>query len=247
MASIYSRSRTGGVKSARFIAYRTRVEHEWGLAGYNPMAGPPALTAVQHLMTIDAETLAGEAARDVATRCAFDGEVTLALVVASPGMWTDRLATEVQHRTLGARRAGHGVVLLWPGDSLDKESVARESIAEAVRTMWTTLHGAATSLRSVLAREGLAYALASNAYGTSARGDDIKVEEALAVLGDSAILGDIVSVLYGDPAAATLGWTTLGLSEHAGFRWAIARAAELIARVGAAESLRAALESGWKM
>jgi hypothetical protein len=238
MAAIYSLSRAGGPRSARFTAYVARVEHEWGLVGYNPMAGPPALAAVQQLITLDAEQLARNAAQEIAERCEFDGEVTLALVVASPGMWTDRLATEVQHRTVGDRHVGHGEVLLWTGDALDGALVRRESVAEAVRTMWTSTHGAATTLREVLAREGLAYALASNPYNASEPRDDIAVEDAISVLDDTAILGDIVAVLYGDAAAIALGWTPLGISKHAGFRWAIERASKLIDRVGAREALR---------
>jgi hypothetical protein len=237
MAEIYSLSRTGGPKSPRFATYKARVEHEWGLSAYNPMAGPPALEAVQHLASLDAETLAAAAAREVSERCQFTDDLTLAIVVASPGMWTDRLATEVQHRTLGNRRPDHGVILLWVGDSIDVTMVRRESAAETVRTMWTSLHGAATTLPSVLAREGLAYAFSSNPYNAGVIHDHAKVDDAIAVLGDTSTLGDIVAVLYGDPAATALGFTPLGIPEHAGFRWAIARAIELIERAGAHNAL----------
>jgi len=202
------------------------------------MAGPPALAAVQQLIALDAERLASDAAQEIADRCEFDGEVTLALVVASPGMWTDRLATEVQHRTLRARRAGHGEVLLWSGDVNDDALVLRESAAETVRAMWTSTHGAATTLGEVLAREGLAYALASSPYGACARSDELSVDEAIAVLGDTTTLGDIVAVLYGDAAAVALGFTPLGIAEYAGFRWATERASKRIDHVGAREALR---------
>ena len=238
MAGIYALSRAGGPKSARFAAYVARVQHEWGLSGYNPMAGPPALETVQQLLALDAEGLAYDAAREVAGWCAFAGEMTLAIVVASPGMWTDRVATEVRHRTVAERRTGHGEVLLWTGDAVGAELVRRESAAGAVRTMWTSLHGSATALGAVLAREGLAYALASSPYGRSHQSEEAQVEEAISVIGDTSELGDIVSVLYGDRTAAALGWTTLGISDHAGFRWAIASAERLIRRVGPADALR---------
>jgi hypothetical protein len=237
MAEIYSLSREGGPRSRRFGAYVARVEHEWGLSAYNPMAGPAALDAVCGLVELDAERLAGEAAREVSALCGFDGELTLALVVASRGMWTDRVATEVRHRTLGERRAGHGVVLLWTSDTLDAELVRRESAADAVRTMWTTLFGAATTLGGVLAREGLAYALSSSPFGASSQADDAKVEDAIGVLGDTSTLGDIVGVLYGDSASTALGWTPLGLADHAGFRWAIAHTAKIVERIGPREAL----------
>ena len=238
MAEIYQLSRSGGAKSARFSEYVRRAGREWGLAGYNPMAGGHALDAVQQLAAFDAESLARESARVVVERCEFDGDVTLAIVVASPGMWTDRVATEVRHRTSASRRAGHGEILLWTGDALGAALVHREAMAETVRVMWTTLHGAADTLGAVLAREGLAYALASNPYGPSSPLDDARVAEGLAVLGDTRTLGDVVAVLFGDVVATCLGYTTLGLAEYAGYRWAIARAVARIELTGPVEALQ---------
>ena len=238
MAEIYQLGRSGGAKSPRFAAYRARAEHEWGLAGYNPMAGQHALDTVQQLAAFDAESLAGESALAVLEQCEFPGDVTLAIVVASPGMWTDRLATEVRHRTSASRRAGHGEILLWTGEALDAGLVLREAAAETVRVMWTTLHGAADTLGALLAREGLAYALAFNPYGPRSPLDNARVAEGITVLGDTSTLGDIVAVLYGDAAATCLGVTTLGLAEYAGYRWAIARAAAVIDLAGPGEALR---------
>ncbi|MEP7001774.1 MAG: hypothetical protein ABI969_14905 [bacterium] len=202
------------------------------------MAGPAALQTVQDLLALDAEQLAEEQAGKIAALCEFDGRFTLAVVVASKGMWTDRLATEVQHRTTASRRDGHGIVMLWTGDKIDAAVVRRESTAESVRTMWTSLHGPAVTLRAVLAREGLAYALASNPFGPATAEVDACLAEAISVLGDTSTLGDIVGVLYGDSATTMLGWTPLGIGEYHGFRWAIARAAELLVRVGARDALR---------
>lgn len=206
------------------------------------MAGPHALDAVHQLMALNAEARARASALEVVERCKFPGDVTLAIVVASPGMWTDRVATEVRHRTSAKRRAGHGEILLWTGDVLDAGLVLREAAAETVRVMWTTLHGAADTLGALLAREGLAYALASNPYGPSSPLDDATVAEGITVLGDTSTLGDIVAVLYGDAVASCLGWTPIGLAEHAGYRWAIARSAARIVSLGAAEAL---LERAW--
>ena len=86
-----------------------RVEHEWGLVSYNPMAGAAALEAVQQAIAVDAERIAREAAGDTIAECEYTGSVTPAVVVASAGMWTDRLATEVEYQTTAKRRAAwHG-------------------------------------------------------------------------------------------------------------------------------------------
>ena len=96
MAELYLLSQDGGPKSERFTAYVKRVEHEWGLVSYNPMAGAAALEAVLQALALGAEQIARAAATDTIAECDFTGSVTLAVVVASAGMWTDRLATEVE-------------------------------------------------------------------------------------------------------------------------------------------------------
>ena len=238
MAGIYPLSREGGPRSERFTAYVALAAHGWGFSAYNPMAGSHAAEAVQHLLAIDAERLAHEAASEVAAGCSYYGDITLAVVVSAHGMWTDRLATEVQHRTVAERKAGHGLVLQWSKEPVSAPDLRREVAAEAVRVMWTTLHPARPTLASVLAREGLAYALAGSPFGLPADDDARRVAEALGVLGASTDVGDIAPVLYGDPAASAHGWPLLGIGEHGGFRWAIARAEASIRGVGAAATLR---------
>ena len=58
MAEIYSLGRNGGRGSPRFSAYLGDVEHNWGLAAFNPMAGVSATETVYALTALDAERLA---------------------------------------------------------------------------------------------------------------------------------------------------------------------------------------------
>lgn len=233
MREIYGLSRDGGPRSERFAAYVARVEHAYGLSAFNPMAGAAALECVEALIALDAERLAHDAARDVATACAYDAPITLAVVVGSPGLWTDRLATEVEHRTTQARADGRGLAYLWTKEPVSADDVRREATAEAVRVMWTALHPAPPTLHAVLAREGLASALAGETGH-----DEPAVRDALDVLGDSAVMGEIGGVLYGDAAAEALGWQPLGIPDRGGLRWAVARATAIIADRGAPNALR---------
>lgn len=236
MAGIYRLTREGRAKSPRFVAYLAHAEREWGFSAYNPMAGPPALDLVKQLLSLGAEGLAQDSAQKVVEQCEFHGPITLAVVVASPGMWTDRIATEVQHRMAGKHTNHSGTVLCWPGEPVNADTIRRESIAEAVRTMWTRLRGPAVTLQSVLSQEGLAYALHPEPFAglVGEAGDGgVSVEQALTVLGDSPEIADIVGVMYGDEAARHLGWTPLGVADHAGYRWAVARAVDAAARIGA--------------
>ena len=239
MAELYKLSRDGGPKSERFMAYVKRVEREWGLVSYNPMAGAAALEAVQQAIALGAEQIASEAAADTIADCEYTGgDITLAVVVASAGMWTDRLATEIEYRTTAMRRADHGQVMIWSREAMTAEDVRRESVAETVRTMWTALHGQARTLRAVLAREGLAYALA-DPKATTPPENDAAIRDALNILGDSTTQGDIVAALYGDAVADQMGWPTLGISNRGGAQCAAYRAAQTIAEIGAAAALRA--------
>jgi len=256
MAEMYRLSREGGPRSERFRAYVGHVEHEWGIVAYNPMAGDPALRAVEQLIDLDAEPLTARAARTVAERCEYDGPITLAVVVRSRGMWTDRVATEIELRASPVTApTGRGIVTLWAGEPADEPLVSREAIAETVRVMSTARHGSARTLVEILWREGLAYALAADLvplsegeaasiqpdslWAPATEADTLAVSTAIEVLGDSTSLGEITSVLLGDSSAETMGWPALGIPNRAGYRWAIRHASRVLALSGAEAALRA--------
>ena len=248
MAGVYALTREGGPKSPRFAAYVSQTREHWGIVPYNPMAGDAALETVNALIVLDAESIAVRAAQDVANECQYAGEITLALAVRSTGLWTDRVATEVDERVTGKPRTPHrGVISIWSREESSASDVAREAAAEAVRIMWHAQHGSADTLTRVLACEGIAYALAER-QGTSSRYDmpaapeeTVAVMEAFDVLGDTTQASEIAGVMYGDETARAMGWTPLGLAKYAGYRWALARAKKHIAAVGAPDALRASV------
>jgi hypothetical protein len=213
ISEIYRLDRSGGPQSPRFLTYLARVEQTPGLSAYNPMAGPGALETVERLLEIDAEALAARYATDV----------DLAVIVSSPGLWTDRIATEVELRT-DAESASPALVRFWAGEPVEVADVERESAAAAVRALWAVTNGPARTLHDVLAREGHAYIDADDPFGRLEPGEGTLVADAVALLGASQLRGEIASVLLGDPAAAALGWTPLGLPANAGYRWAIEQA-----------------------
>ncbi len=231
MAEVYRLPREGGRESPRFAAYRRVVEHTWGLSTYNPMAGDVALECIEALLAIDAEQRAYDCAMRVAAVTGYAGTIDLAVVVASQGLWTDRVATEVQYRTVAARRPGFGQVYVWTREPVSVDGLEREACAEAYRVICTAEHGPADTLHGVLRREGAAYALAARCMSTPQAVDAVSAEDATAVLGALEVLGDsrdageIATVLFGDDCARTMGWATLGVPDRAGYRWAIARAA----------------------
>lgn len=245
MERVYKLSREGGPKSERFAAYVALSPTNYGLPQYNPMARDAALETVQHLISMQAELLAQQAASRVARECAYGRDITLAIAVRSKGMWTDRVATEVDERvTAKARAPHHGVVNMWSREEITADDIERESIAETVRVMWHATHGVADTLLRVLQCEGLAYALAPlsshHALGAPILPDEQAVMiEALDVVGDSRLPGDIAGVLYGDDVAKEMGYTPLGLPPSVGYRWAVHQARARLAASSPASVLRA--------
>ncbi len=220
MAGIYRLSREGGAASPRFQAYRAIVAQTLGLSSYNPMAGPHALEAVDALIVLDAEAIVLEAAQETVRNVGYHGPVTLALVLASPGMWTDRLATSIRHRTLDDRLPDRGLVLQWTREVPTADGIYDAAVAETVRVIFTAQHGPAKRVRAVLAREGLSLALGRAPVAPLSSNERQAVDHALMIIGDSADPSEIVALALGDDAAVAVGYRPLGLAPEAGVRWA---------------------------
>jgi len=216
MAEIYRLPREGGAASPRFKRYLELVPHSYGLVAFNPMAGPHALETTEQLLAVNAEAVALEAASEAASLCRYPDPITLAVVLCAPGGWTDRLTTEIEHRTFRRASSGHGLVLHWTRETPTAEQIRREAIAEAVRVMVVALRAGGESVASVLHREGMAYALGGNPYGPVTAEDEQAVGDAVEVLGSSEKMADMTAVLYGDRAATALGWAPAGVAEHGG-------------------------------
>ncbi|MDQ6611089.1 MAG: hypothetical protein M3Y64_01540, partial [Gemmatimonadota bacterium] len=134
---------------------------------------------------------------------------------------------------------------LWSREVNTTTDVVRESAAETVRVVWSAMHGVCDTLQRALAREGLAYAIATQLSGPSryttelTPDETVTVIDAMEVIGDTRITGDIAGVLFGDATAVAMGWTPLGIPEYAGYRWAVAHSMRQLQQASAAEVLRA--------
>lgn len=178
------------------------------------MTRQPVLETIQALLEVGAE----EVMRDIANRIAHDIDLNvdtaMHLTVATPGMWTDRLATEVDHRLLGRDPTQ---VLWWTGEHVDVESLSAEVAAQVVRLEAVTRRGPPCRLRDAVDQEGRALAM-----GGAAGGFDPTAAELLEAFGDESGLPTMVAYLYGDAAASVMGYTRLGLADGVGYRHAIA-------------------------
>ena len=140
-------------------------------------------------------------------------DLDLSITVATPGMWTDRIATEVEHVLL-ARTATQ--LVFWTGEEIDDAAIRRTATTQTVRATCQP----PTTVWDAVRQEGLAGALADPSTGRL----DEAVADALDIVGDDTGVGSMAALLYGDEAATAMGWTPLGLGPDAGLQHAIALA-----------------------
>jgi hypothetical protein len=216
MAGIYQLSRDGGAKSPRFTAYTAAAAQLAPIAGYNPMTSKDVHGAINALLAIDAEARLAATANETAARMGFTDDVRMHLIVAAPGMWTDRLLTEVHHHLVAEDARG---VLLWYNEAVTAETFEAECVAQTVRLVHSRRHGTPKSLRAAVAQEGRALAMA----GVRGQWDDTAAD-ALEVLGDDPSLATMAAYLYGDDAATALGYAPLGIGAGVGSAHAVALA-----------------------
>ena len=216
MAEVYRLPAEGGPESPRFGAYVELGRAGVPVSGYNPMTTKPVLPTIERLVAIDAEAIAARAASEAADRLGWTDEVALVLTVATPGMWTDRLGTEVEHRLTGR---GAREVLLWTGEDTGEAAVASAAVAQLVREVWRARNGLPGTVVAAAAQEGLALSMAGMRGTRSAEAAAV-----LEVLGDDTTLSSMVAFLYGDTAAEALGFTPVGLGDRVGESHAVALA-----------------------
>ncbi len=214
MANVYGESMSGGPQSARFRAYVDAAANIVPVHGYNPMTSEPVVGTIEALIDARAEDRLGTVANRTALRLGYDRDESMHITVATPGMWTDRLATEVEHRLLAKDPGG---LLWWCDQAVDSDLLDSEIVAQTVRLIGQRRTGAPVNLRAAARQEGEA-----GASGGLAGAFHPDAAEVLEVLGDDTSLATMVAFLYGDVAAAEMGFASLGLEGRTGYEHAVA-------------------------
>jgi hypothetical protein len=214
MAEVFGRSPVGGKESPRFQTYLDLSRDGLPVAGWNPMTAQDVLGTVERLQQVGAESILTDVAAEVSDRLGADEDVAVAIVVAAPGMWTDRLATEVEHRLAGR---GRNEILFWQGEDVGAEVVRAIATADVVRSLWAARYGIPAKVKDAVAQEGLALSLA----GLGGRFDDAAAD-VFEVVAEDTTLSSMVGFLLGDDSATAMGFTPLGLPPRVGERHAVA-------------------------
>jgi hypothetical protein len=237
MALVYRESVSGGSKSARFRGYVDAAAAGASIQGYNPMTSKPVIETIEALINAQAEDQLEAVANRIAFLLGYDQDDAMHFTVATPGMWTDRLATEIEHRLLAKDPGG---LLWWWDQPLYSKTLESEIVAQTVRLIlqrgggtprlenstdrsgdevapMISTAGAPATLADAARQEGFAGDMA----GQVGRFHSVAAE-VLQVLGEDNSLATMVAFLYGDAAAAEMGFTALGLEGRTGCEHAIA-------------------------
>lgn len=236
MAAVYALPTDGGPASERFRAYTKLAESRLPVGGYNPMTGKDVMATIGALLAIDAEAVAADAANDLLGLLGLDDEISLSLAVATPGLWTERLMTEVEHRLMGRFP---NEVTLWIDEPAPVERVAEEARAEVVRVLWRNRHGQPRTVADAGGQEGLAAALSNSP--AAGQKPDVLVADALEAYAGDTSLATKVALLYGDTAARAFGVDPIGLADRRGLEHCAAVTRRRLAEAAAGELLR----TGW--
>jgi hypothetical protein len=198
----------------------------------NPMAKEHAVARIDELLALDAEAIGAAAATAAAQRLArvpSDVEIKAAVVLADDigGGWTNRFTTEASVRfpSRGALKRPFATALVWTSEPSTVESIRREVLSAIYRVAHQQRHGLPATLAAMLTQEGLAGVFA-RAQPNLAGAELAAARRIIAQVGPSPTYPTAFACLYGDAAAAQLGYQPLGLPARAGFDVALADALE---------------------
>ncbi len=209
------------------------------LVAMNPMGKEHVTALLDELLARDIETVGRRAATEAAARLADQpGSYRISPVVVDDahGGWTERHSSEMTMRFAkpppGSSRwlkQPWIAVPLWTGDQHTPDSVRREILAAAGRTALRARHGTPATLRAMLGQEGLVYAFAGIAAPPLDAEELAYSRQVIAPLLNSSDYPAVFACIWGDEAAATLGYAPLGLAPRAGLSVAADEAYRVLA------------------
>ena len=199
----------------------------------NPMAKEHALTKLDELLALGAEAIGAEAAAVAEARLAPLAaalpalEVRASIVLADDlgGGWTNRYTTEAMTRfpSRGALKRPFATALAWTSEAVRVEQLRQDVLMAIYRVVYQQRRGLPSSLGQRMEQEGLGGVFADSRPDLSYAQLDA-ARETIRKLGADPPYPQVFAALYGDEAAAQLGYTPLGLPPRAGFDLALADA-----------------------
>ncbi len=216
----------------RFRAYlQTMVDPETKdlklpLVAMNPMGKDHVPALLDQYLGFDADGLAARAVAEAESSLSHvDGEFKVALVIADDAMgrWTNRYSSEFTAR-FGCKplhKRGWITGALWTSETPSAQVTREETLTAVYRAAHIQQHGFAVTLRELMAQEGFAMSMAGCSGPLVDEGELEYTRQVIAPHLDTKDYPLIMTSLFGDVAADSLGYVPLGLSECAGFALAL--------------------------
>jgi hypothetical protein len=196
----------------------------------NPMGKPHCLDAVNALLAVDAEAIAQQTLAEPKLVPFAPLRVYLSLLDDRAGGWTNRTFNEFKMRygdahllRANALRRLAGIVC-WTSATYTSEDITWMTRDAVFRTAHLLTHGAAHSLRAMLALDRACAAFAGGHDAPALPLDDLRyTQEVLTPLLDAADQLTCIAALFGDDAAREAGYAPLGVSQRAGQALAVSQ------------------------
>jgi hypothetical protein len=196
------------------------------LSGMNPMGKEHLPALLDELLAIDADGVAAQAVADAEAELShIPGQFKVACVVSDDlmGGWTNRYTSEFTRRfgTRAYHKRGWLEVGLWTSEAPSVETVRQHALETVYRAAHIEQHGFTRTLSEMLKQEGYAMAMAECTAPTLDADELDYTREVIAPHLDAKDQPILIACLFGDAAADSLGYPTLGLGERAGFALAL--------------------------
>jgi hypothetical protein len=223
----------------RFREYiRTMTDAETGdlalpLVAMNPMGKDHVPALIDDYLALGAEEIGEDAVQSVrrggtSVPPGANASYRVGLVVSDDlkGGWTNRWASEYSHRIESAAITKRGwlVAILWTSEPASAQNVRDAVLTSIYRAEYLQNHAAPETLGAMLDQEG--YAMARAGCATPSLDDD-DLAYTRSVIAPHLAARDratVIACLFGDRAAAALGYPPQGLSDRAGLALALSQA-----------------------
>ena len=226
----------------RFREYiKTMTDAETGdlalpLVAMNPLGKDHVPALIDDYLALGAEKIAEEAIAEASRSLPERPDpphlhhppFKVCLVVSDDlkGGWTNRWASEYGHRIEGAAimKRGWLTALLWTSEPASATRVRDEVLTSIYRAEYLQKHSIPKTLGEMLAQEGYAMARAGCTSPALESDDLAYTREVIALHLQATDRATVIACLFGDTAAAALGYAPLGLSDRAGLALALSEA-----------------------
>ncbi len=196
------------------------------LVAMNPMGKQHVPALLDALLAFDAEIVAAAAVAEAMAHIAdIPGEFKIGLAVSDDlkGGWTNRYASEFSlcFEMKPIIKRGWLSAILWTSETPSRHTTRETVLTTIYRAAYIQQHGLARTLREMLAQEGYALAMAGCTQPALDDDDLAYTREIITAHLDAKDRPTVMTCLFGDFAAHSLGYQPQGLSSRAGFALAL--------------------------